>query len=118
MATVVLVYGHDFLRQNLADLLVANDHQVIEARDETEAFPHMTPQTDMVVCEERAAARILEAVHQLRIPVIVILREIPEVLAEAESDVEYLEIPFSSEAFLARVAQAVRRRTGNGLESN
>jgi DNA-binding NtrC family response regulator len=118
MATVVLVYGHDFLRQNLADLLVANSHQVVEAKHENEALQRMTSQTDVVVCEERAAARILEAVHQLRIPVIVTIREIPEVLTEAETAVEYLEIPFSSEEFLARVAQAVRRRTGSGLESS
>jgi DNA-binding NtrC family response regulator len=116
MATVVLVYGHDFLRQNLADLLAANSYQVAEAKDETEAFQRITPQTNVVVCEERAAARILKAVHQFSVPMIVTIREIPQAPVEIETGIEYLEIPFSSEEFLARVAQAVRRRTGSGLE--
>jgi DNA-binding response OmpR family regulator len=116
MATIVLVYSHDFLRQNLADILSVNGYQVIEARDETEAFQRMAPQVDVVVCEERAAARMLEAGHQLSVPIIVTIREIPEAPMETGAVVQYMEIPFSGEEFLARVAQAVRRRTGSGLE--
>jgi DNA-binding response OmpR family regulator len=109
MDTILLVYAHDFLRRYLAEILETRGYRAVQAGHTTAALQCLSVEVRLILCEEPVANVMVAEGDKWGIPVIVTTSNLSDdELMTADRGDNFLEIPFSIEELLNRVAATLR----------
>jgi DNA-binding NtrC family response regulator len=110
MDTILLVYAHDFLRRYLAEILETQGYRAIQARHTDDAQHHLRAGVKLILCEDKMATDMMQEGEKWGIPVIVTTtRTDMDGPAPADPTQNFLEIPFSVDELLVRIAATLGR---------
>jgi CheY-like chemotaxis protein len=107
MDTILLVYAHDFLRRYLAEILETHGYRVLQAGQTVIAVQHLNTAVDLILCDDQIAAELFQEAPDISMIVTTTRMGIDD-QAIFKTGETYLEIPFSADDLLIKVARRLK----------